>query len=924
MANINGTSGNDTLLGGDENDYIRGFDGDDNLSGGAGSDTLVGSNGADTLSGGLGNDSLRGWSGNDSLSGDQGDDILFGGSGDDTLTDTEGNNSLHGGNGNDTLVGGTGDDSLYGGDYGSVGDDNDLVSGGDGNDYIAGVGGNDTLDGGLGDDQVYGDSGNDIAYGGDGADIVSGGEGDDTLYGGDGNDTVSGYHRVSTSYGNQGNNQVFGEAGDDQVNGGTGNDLLDGGDGNDTLTGNEGQDTLRGGSGEDNLNGGAGNDTIFGDADNDNVSGGEGDDVLNGGTGDDTLYGFSGNDSLNGDDGNDLLYGDIGNDTLNGGAGNDSVYSWSGDNRLLGGAGNDVLDSSSDGNDYLDGGEGNDLLSGGDGNDSLYAGSGDDSLYSGAGSDALFGGEGNDYLTTEGRFLSFPRIGSNDNTLDGGAGNDTIIGLGTDNVIYFGKGDGNDSVYNATDDTLLFKSGLSANDIVFNTKEPIFSDLDHELQFTILETGESITFIDWFSENAIPEKIMFEDGGSIDIPALVAAVNETPTNLSTVLVNDLPTIIQGTENQDILEGTEADEVIYSGGLSSGVESVRGNGGRDTLTLDSDDAYATDNAADGRAHFRVRDFTIDNINQNNEADILDIGNFLLGSNLDASTIGNYLHIVSGTYGHNRSSIFVDREGQFTDQDRVNLTNNVSGGGHGADLFLEFQGQAANNNLAELTGFADNTTEQFQSLIDMGFLDLSSANSNAIARPNEDPSSPINIYGTENADDLLGSTRDDIFFSGGLSTGVESIRGNGGQDTLLLDANDAHAANNADDGNAHFRVRDFVIDNTNTNDEADVLDISDLLSGNAIGIDNLSDHLHFVSGTFGHNRSSIFIDKDDGFSDEERAALTQDAARGGQGADLFLEFQGQAGTNNFEVITGFADNTDEQLQALMDIGFLKVDA
>ena len=623
--------------------------------------------------------------------------------------------------------------------------------------------------------------------------------------------------------------------------------------------------------------------------------------------------------------------------------------------------------------------------------------------------------------------------------------------------------------------------------------------------------------------------------------------------------------INGSAEADSIEGTAANEIIFSGGVSAGVESIWSNGGSDTLVLDGDDAHAENNANDSNGHYRIRDFTIDDVGLNDQADVLDIGSFLLGSNLDASNIGNYLHVVSGIYGESRSGIFVDKEGHFTDQDRVNLTNNVFDGGNGADLFLEFQGYAANNNLEAITGYADNTVEQFQSLIDLGFLDISKANSEAVPRPDEntndnfeilgtaegdgsglgtgligeanrnddfysgglssgieniqgvsgsqprrtfegsghdrlildaddavvsqadgvgaaagngeirlrgftiddtstdsdadtivlgdllrgnfvdanndglddasgltqfdgtaedavrflhfeeggvqkeviyidvkgelgasddsaralisddssyggivggsslmlrfytfDPETfatqidfnasgdelntaeqvqslvnlgfldfsagennddsqfhnPIIIQGTESADNLLGSSEDDIFLSGGLSQGVESIKGNGGSDTLVLDASDAVAEDIANNSNAHFRIRDFIIDDVTTNNEADVLDISDLLGGFGITADNLGNHLHIVSGTFGHNRSSIFIDRDGEFNDEERAALTADASSGGQGADLFLEFQGHAGNNNFAELTGYADNTAEQLQSLIDIGFLDV--
>ncbi|ODS24533.1 hypothetical protein AB835_02790 [Candidatus Endobugula sertula] len=137
-----------------------------------------------------------------------------------------------------------------------------------------------------------------------------------------------------------------------------------------------------------------------------------------------------------------------------------------------------------------------------------------------------------------------------------------------------------------------------------------------------------------------------------------------------------------------------------------------------------------------------------------------------------------------------------------------------------------------------------------------------------------------------------------------------------------ADDVVTQDGAGDNHTHYRIRDFVIDNTSTNDQADVLDISDLLSGSSIELDNLGDHLHVISSVYSNHRSGIFVNRDGQFTEEERTALTENPSEGGQGADIFLEFQGYAGNNNFEDITGFADNTVEQLQALIDMGFLEV--
>ncbi|UGY14423.1 hypothetical protein [Bradyrhizobium septentrionale] len=49
MATCDGTSGNDVIVGGDDNHVVNGFGGDDNLSGGIGIDSIYGGDGNDVV-----------------------------------------------------------------------------------------------------------------------------------------------------------------------------------------------------------------------------------------------------------------------------------------------------------------------------------------------------------------------------------------------------------------------------------------------------------------------------------------------------------------------------------------------------------------------------------------------------------------------------------------------------------------------------------------------------------------------------------------------------------------------------------------------------------------------------------------------------------------------------------------------------------
>lgn len=152
---INGTPGNDSILGNEFSSTINGLAGNDRIRAEAGDDVVNGGPGNDTILGGLGNDRLIGANGRDRILGQNGDDTVFGGAG------------------RDILLGGNGDDNLAGQA------DNDRIKGFAGNDRLAGGTGNDRLIGNSGRDNLNGGAGNDVLNGGIGADRLRGGQGRD-------------------------------------------------------------------------------------------------------------------------------------------------------------------------------------------------------------------------------------------------------------------------------------------------------------------------------------------------------------------------------------------------------------------------------------------------------------------------------------------------------------------------------------------------------------------------------------------------------------------------------------------------------------------------------------------------------------------------------------------------------------------------
>jgi predicted extracellular nuclease len=101
---INGTSGDDVLVGTAGNDVINCGSGNDRADGGGGNDIINCGSGNDVVNGGAGNDRIHGDSGNDRLGGGPGNDTVFGDGGDDRI---------NGGPGSDRLSGGTGRNSVF-------------------------------------------------------------------------------------------------------------------------------------------------------------------------------------------------------------------------------------------------------------------------------------------------------------------------------------------------------------------------------------------------------------------------------------------------------------------------------------------------------------------------------------------------------------------------------------------------------------------------------------------------------------------------------------------------------------------------------------------------------------------------------------------------------------------------------------------
>ena len=226
---------------------------------------------------------------------------------------------------------------------------------------------------------------------------------------------------------------------------------------------------------------------------------------------------------------------------------------------------------------------GNDLLWGSDGNDTITGGVGNDTIIGTTGNNVLTGGTGN-------------------NTISGGSGSDTIIGgLGT-NIINGGTGketyqfyasNGSDTINedltSSGSDTLNFGPIINSSDVQFARSATNNDDLIIRMP---TDTNSTIVIPGFFTHlpsNGVKyhyiDAFNFSDGTTLsgDQVAVLAQESYASDNGSdTIQVpsNDLnPTTIYGGSGSDTLIGGAGNALIIGG---SGLELIEGGSGFNTL------------------------------------------------------------------------------------------------------------------------------------------------------------------------------------------------------------------------------------------------------------------------------------------------------------------------------------------------------
>ncbi len=581
---VDGTLGDDVMVGTNDADYLfglagadllQGADGDDTLAGGEGDDVLVGGQGADTLDGGLDTDTADYSGSNVAIEIDLTLGTGLGGDAEgDTFTSIE------------KIIGSAYDDVVVGSDTA------EQFVGGDGNDYLSGEAGNDVLEGGVGDDTLMGGAGDDILLGGVGADILNGGEGIDQVnYASSTEGVIIDLEVQSGWQGDAANDvlvsieQVYGSNFDDELTGSAAAEQLFGNAGDDILSGAAGDDHLSGDAGDDHLIGGAGADTLIGGDDDDTLDGGAGADVLSGGSGFDTLdyEGSTTGISVDLDLGVGTA-GDAAGDTI---SGIERIYA-------------------TDFNDVIIGSGSADYIYGNDGDDTISGGAGNDLLVGGAGADALDGGDGTDYVDywgtdsgvtvdlstglgsgghAEGDTLSNIEVVSGwdfDDTFTGSTGAEEFNGRGGADIFYASGGD--DQVDGGAGfDTVYYTGNFADYSVVETGSGYTVTDLnsaDGDEGFDTLTSIERVVFAD--SEvlsNDIPVvldgNLSVDEGAAISVD-LATLATDGDGDVLTYSITSGPTAGLATLTGSVLTYNSVEDVL---GLQSITFSVDdGNGG----------------------------------------------------------------------------------------------------------------------------------------------------------------------------------------------------------------------------------------------------------------------------------------------------------------------------------------------------------
>jgi Ca2+-binding RTX toxin-like protein len=928
---INGTEGDDELIGTSEYDRIEGLGGDDTLDGGAGDDYLSGGSGNDTLIGGAGEDYLVGGAGDDTIDGSGGrDDVSYTYATSAVLIDLS-TGVATGGAGNDTLIS---IEAAWASNFG------DTIIGSDADEYFvldwvypdqpnADLGGADSIDGGAGFDIVdYWWEAETVSVGVT-VDLAAG-TATDTR----GNtDTLTGIEEVRgtfnadsmTAAGTSADIAFRGDNGNDTLIGGDGNDTLIGGDGDDRLFGEAGGDTLEGGDGDDRFWGGEGDDTLTGGDGDDRLRGGEGDDMLDGGVGDrdraeyrddpagvianlatgtatdgwgdtDTLIGIERlvgsdfDDTLTGNDADNQFRGVMGDDVIDGGGGRDWVIYW---------------DATSAVSINLATG----VVTGGAGNDTLISIENLDGSNFG---DTIIGSDADNYILLDTNYEGDPNAGlGGADSVDGGAGYDTVdYGEEGESSTY-----GEDGERNFVGVTVDLAAG-TATDTRGNTDT-----------LTGIEEVRGTHRADSMTAAGMSAGISFRGQGGRD--TLTGGDGdddlEGGDGPDTLIGGDGDDDLEGGDDDDTLIGGDGDDYIEGG---DGDDILRGGAGGDFLIGGAGDD-TLDGTGEGRTRIDYRDstsgVTVDlaagtaDDGMGGTDTLIGIGR-VIGSDFDDTLTGDDGDesftgelgddLINGGGGFD--FVWYGRAGSAVS---INLATGVVSGGEGADTLIGIEGIGGSNFGDTIIGsdadnYFDLDSDDGDPNAGLGGADSvdGGAGYDIVSYRDEGENSSVGV-----TVDLAAGTAIDTRGNTDTLTNIEEVRGTDHADSMTAAGTSADIAFRGEGG-------DDTLTGGDGDDELEGGDGDDILIGGA-GNDTLiggagDDHLEGGAGNdtlwVGGDGNGALLGRAAGEGlhggagpDERAGGSGADGLWGGDGADRFVFAAGADGDQMLDLDGGAGD-------------------
>ncbi|MDO8291140.1 MAG: calcium-binding protein [Parvibaculum sp.] len=294
----------------------------------------------------------------------------------------------------------------------------------------------------------------------------------------------------------------------------------------------------------------------------------------------------------------------------------------------------DVLDGMSSENEILYGYGGNDTIADISGDSSIYGGTGNDDITFGyAENHTIHGDEGDDYLHAS--YIGADAT-SKLNTFVGGSGNDRIVSGSSKDTYVFNRGDGQDTIWDynsfgsAGADKILFGAGIVQGDLrVTNSSGHIVVTIINPSNPSAMD---SITLENAYINASLEiESLQFADG----------------TAMSAAQLKALAVVIHGTSGNDVLSGSNQNEVFYG---YEGNDTIDGQDGNDTIDGGEGNDTLTGSSGFNIIHGGLGNDTISNSVNGGEVYGEEGDDDITFSSMNGSYISNGNHLLDGGAGN----------------------------------------------------------------------------------------------------------------------------------------------------------------------------------------------------------------------------------------------------------------------------------